>query len=107
MKLDRTPDNYLKQMIKVTLDELKIPKTAHEAFNATMDYPMKEDLLRILDTYVRPGQVCSFPGEAEVKVLVDVLKKYDPDYYESVRSKSCLKKMSLIFISSTSHTIAK
>ena len=38
-----------------------------------------------------------FPGEAEVKFLVDFMNKYDPDYDDSVWIKPCMKKMPLAF----------
>ena len=99
VQLDKTPGKYLNQMLKVPLDEFKICKTAREEFSVTMDYSMKivEYMLIILEIYGCLVQVCCFPGEAEVKVLVDALKKYEPAYDDSVQRKSCLKKMPLIF----------
>ena len=96
---DKTSGNYIKKMLKVPLDELKIRKTVWEAFSATVDYPEKivEVQFIILDTDGCPVQVHFFPVESEVKVMVDALKKYDPAYNESVRSKLCLKKIPLIF----------
>ena len=50
---------YLKQMIKVLLDDFKMNKTACEAFSVTVDYPIKnmEDWFRRLDTYGHPVHV--------------------------------------------------
>ena len=52
MKLDKTSVKYLRQVLKVPLDELKIRKTAEEAFSETTYYPIKivEDWFRRLDT---------------------------------------------------------
>ena len=46
-----------------------------------------------------------FPGEAEVKFLVDFMNKYDPYYDDSVWIKPCMKKMPLAFelFNSTKH----
>ena len=99
MKLYNTSGKYLNQILKLPLGELKMRKSAQEAFSSTMVHPMKivEDCLKILDKDGCLLQVFCFPGQAGVKVLVDALKKYDPDYDDSVRRKSCLNKIRLVF----------
>ena len=64
-----------------------------------MEYPKQivENGSRILNTDGGSIQVRQFPGKHEVEMLVNSLKMYDPDYNESVQSKSYLKRMSMIF----------
>ena len=56
-----------------------------------------EDWFRRLDKYGCPLQVSCFNVESEVNFLIDALKKYDPDYDESVQRKLCMKKITFIF----------
>ena len=106
---------YLKNLVSIPtgrtlkewIVELKERKTARECFDGALDYPLKivEERFKSLNIDGRQVEVKPYPKEAEVKVLTDALRAFDPSYDPEKRSKSGLQQMKNIaeFMNSPEH----
>ena len=74
---------------------MKERKTARECFDGALDYPLKivEESFKSLNIDGRQVEVKPYPKEAEVKVLTDALRAFDPSYDPEKQSKSGLQQM--------------
>ena len=69
------------------INELKSRNTARASFDADMDYPM--DLVKTrfesLNLDGQPVEVIPYPRDDSLKVLIDILLDFDPDFYSNIK----------------------
>ena len=64
----------------MSLAQLKAHQTARSEFDKAMEYPIKELQSRFAKVTLdkKPAEVNPWPGEGEIKELIDMLKSIDP-----------------------------
>lgn len=74
-----------------------------------MDYPKQKIEARCRDLRLdgRQVEVMEYPRKEDCSIILDALKKFDPDYNESYTSMLQLKKMPLINQFLSCHTMSQ
>ena len=69
---------------------MKERSSAHDAFTAAMDHPVKilEDRFGKLELEGRPVVVMPYASSDDCSIITDALKKFDGDYNPDYTSKS-------------------
>ena len=69
------------------INELKSRNTARASFDADMEYPM--DLVKTrfasMNLDGQPVEVIPYPRDDSLKVLIDILLDFDPDFYSNIK----------------------
>jgi hypothetical protein len=94
----RTFWQYFKELVKLSLAELKSRPTAKEAFIKSIAHPINivQERFRGLQLDGRNVAVKEHPTDKDVKALETALRAFDPDDDPAIRNMAGLKKMSML-----------